>query len=80
MPALIPILKSPITWIAAAVLATLAVLGVVYGKGEKAGASNVTTKVQETTIKTLDAARTDKEKANEKVRNTPLDAVIDGLR
>lgn len=80
MPALIPILKSPITWIVAAVVATLIVLGIVYSKGEKAGSSGVTTKVQETTIKTIDAARTSKGKAEDAVRNTPLDAVIDGLR
>ena len=48
--------------------------------GKKAGASEVTTKVQEETIKKTDEARKDKEKANEEVRTKPLDAVIDGLR
>ncbi len=59
------------------------VLGVVnhiYTKGEKAGASGVTTAVQGETIKQTEKARQDKEKVNEAIRDKPLDAVIDGLR
>jgi hypothetical protein len=48
--------------------------------GKKAGASEVTTKVQEETIKKTDEARKDKVEADEKVRAKPIDAVIDGLR
>jgi hypothetical protein len=48
--------------------------------GEKAGAAEVTTKVQEETIKKTDEARKDKVEADEKVRDKPIDAVIDGLR
>jgi hypothetical protein len=82
MPAIpfLAILKSPITWIVGAVVATLILLGIVYTKGERAGSSNVTTKVQTETIRTLDAARKNKERAEDAVRNTPLDAVIDDLQ
>lgn len=68
-------------------LAALALLGVAawyirstYTEGKKSGAAEVTTKVQEETIKKTDEARKDKVKADEAVRDKPIDAVIDGLR
>ena len=48
--------------------------------GKKSGAAEVTTKVQTETIKKTDEARKDKVQADEKVRDKPIDAVIDGLR
>ena len=47
---------------------------------KKAGAADVTTKVQEETIKKTDEARKDKVKADEEIRAKPIDGVIDGLR
>lgn len=71
-------------------LLALAVVGLVIGvvlyidgvrrDGKKAGAAEVTTAVQGETIKQTEKARQDKEKANEAIRDKPLDAVIDGLR
>jgi hypothetical protein len=52
----------------------------VRDEGKKAGAAEVTGAVQTETIKKLDEARTDKAKSDEKIRNTPIDGVIDGLR
>lgn len=52
----------------------------IYSKGEKAGSSEVIKKVQTETVKAIERARTEKEKANEAVRSKPIDAVIDGLR
>jgi hypothetical protein len=60
--------------------ATLFIVNRIYSKGEKSGASEVTTKVQTETIKKTDEARKDKVEADEKVRDKPIDAVIDGLR
>ena len=48
--------------------------------GKKAGAAEVAGAVQTETIKKLDEARKEKAKADEKVRNAPIDGVIDGLR
>lgn len=63
-------------------LAAAAVLFVerIRGKGEEAGAAAVTTKVQAETIKALDAARRNKERADEDARTAPLDDLIDRLR
>jgi hypothetical protein len=66
--------------ILALIVGTLWVVSSIYGKGEKSGKAEVTTKVQTETIKKTDEARKDKEKANETVRDKPIDAVIDGLR
>jgi hypothetical protein len=66
--------------ILALIVGTLWVVNSIYGKGEKSGKAEVTTKVQEETIKKTDEARKDKVEADEKVRDKPIDAVIDGLR
>lgn len=65
---------------AALIVGTLYVVNKIYGKGETAGASKVTDAVQKETIKKVDEARQDKEKADETVRNKPIDSVIDSLR
>lgn len=74
----------PLPWKIAGVLAlVLAVAGgvwLIYHKGEVAGSAAVTTKVQETTIKTIDKARTEKDKAESVIRAKPIDEVIDGLK
>lgn len=62
------------------IVGTLFAVNRIYGKGEKAGRAEVTTKVQEETIKKTDEARKDKVEADEEVRAKPIDAVIDGLR
>lgn len=51
-----------------------------FSKGEKAGAAGVTNAVQTETIRRTNEALQDKERANEKARDTPIDSVIDGLR
>lgn len=63
----------------AAVLAAGAVAWI-YGRGERAGSSAVTSAVQSQTIQALDRARTTKEKADEDVQRTPYDDRADGLR
>lgn len=77
-------LLSPIQWaIVGGLLAVVLTAGGImwiYDKGETAGSSKVTTAVQEKTVETLGRARTEKEKANEAVRRTPLDDLVDGLR
>jgi len=64
----------------ALVVGTLLVVNHIYRKGESAGGGKVTTEVQGETIRQTEKARQDKEKANEAVRDQPIDAVIDGLR
>lgn len=63
-----------------AIAAAIATVAIVYRKGEKAGASDITVKVQEQTVKTIERARQEKEKTDATVRDTAIDAVIDGLR
>lgn len=62
------------------VIGVLWAVGLIYVKGEKAGAGAVTSAVQADTIRKTEEARKQKERANEAVRDKPLDAVIDGLR
>jgi hypothetical protein len=64
----------------ALIAATGTAVGLVYRKGETAGAANVTTRVQSETIRTLDAARISKERTDEEVHRTPYDDRADGLR
>lgn len=64
----------------ALVAGTVLVLRGEFSKGHKAGAAAVTNEVQGETIRKTDEARQDKVKADEKVRDTPVDSVIDGLR
>ena len=52
----------------------------VRSDGKKAGAAEVTGAVQTETIKKVDEARKEKAKTDEKIRNAPLDSVIDGLQ
>lgn len=80
LAALLPILKSPITWMVAVAIAAVILIAVVYSKGERAGASKVETEVQRETVKQIDRARTEKNKADDAVRSKPIDEVIDGLK
>lgn len=71
------------TYIVVAGLAVVLVGGAfywTYNKGEKAGSSEVTIKVQQKTQETLDNARTTKEKADADVRSKPYGERVDGLR
>lgn len=52
----------------------------VFNKGEKAGSSAITTKVQQETIKTLDKARQTKDQADRDVKSKPYDERVDGLK
>jgi hypothetical protein len=74
------LLKSPVAWSVAAVLATAIAIAVIYRKGETAGAASVTTAVEHTANVELEKARKDKDAADEKVRTSPADAVIDSTR
>ena len=65
---------------AIAVVAGAAWTGWVYHKGEHAGSSDVTAKVNAETVEQLDKARQEKEKANETVRSSSPDANIDRTR
>ena len=51
-----------------------------YRQGETAGAADITTRVQNETIRTLDAARISRERTDEEVQRTPYDDRTDGLR
>jgi hypothetical protein len=77
---LLSLLKSPVAWSVAAVLATAIAIAVIYRKGETAGAASVTTAVEHTANVELEKARKDKDAADEKVRTSPADAVIDSTR
>lgn len=68
-------------------LAVLALIGATawvlrseFNKGRKAGEAGVTSAVQTETIRRVDGARQQKEKADEEVRRTPYDDRVDGLR
>ena len=74
------LLKSPICWAIAAVLATVIVLAVIYHKGESAGSADVTAAVEHTTNLEIEKARKDKDAADEKVRTSAPNAVIDSTR
>jgi hypothetical protein len=74
------LLKSPITWIVAAVLATAVALTAVYDKGESAASADATAAVEHTTDLAIEKARKDKDAADEKVRTSAPDAVIDSTR
>ncbi|WP_428668013.1 hypothetical protein [Reyranella sp.] len=52
----------------------------IYGKGERAGSSEIKARVATETVKTLDAARISKERTDEEVHRTPYDDRADGLR
>lgn len=77
---LLSLLRSPVAWVVIATLGVVIVLKVVYSKGETAGKTGVTTQVEHTTNVEIDQARKQKERADEKVRDTPLDSVIDSTR
>lgn len=49
-------------------------------EGRKDGAATVTNAVQADNIKQNEAARREKDKANAKASDTPVDVLIDGLR
>ncbi len=77
---LLSLLKSPIVWSVAAMLAAAIAIAVIYGKGETAGAASVTTAIEHTANVELEKARKDKDAADEKVRTSPADAVINSTR
>jgi hypothetical protein len=77
---LLSLLKSPVAWSVAAVLATAIAIAVIYRKGETVGAASATTAVEHTANVELEKARKDKDAADEKVRTSPADAVIDSTR
>jgi len=77
---LLSLLKSPIAWSVAAALAAAIAITVIYHKGETAGAASVTTAVEHTANVELEKARKDKDAADEKIRTSPADAVIDSTR
>lgn len=68
-------------------LAFLALAGIVtyvlsntFNKGVKSGESTVTIAVESKTIEATEKARKEKEAADEKIRATPYDDRVDGLR
>ena len=77
---LLALLRSPIVWCAAAALAAALTVGVIFHKGETAGAADVTTAVEHTTNLEIEKARKDKDVADEKVRTAAPDVVIDSTR
>jgi hypothetical protein len=78
--AFLAVIRSPLAWIAAAVIGTAVALGFTFHKGEESGEAVVATKILETTTKATEDARKDKEQADEKVRTAPPDVVIDSTR
>jgi hypothetical protein len=77
---LLPLLRSPIAWCAAAALAAVLAVAAIFHKGEKAGAADVTAAVEHTTNLEIEKARKDKDVADEKVRTAAPDVVIDSTR
>jgi hypothetical protein len=77
---IVALLKSPIAWGVAGLLAAVLAVGVIYHKGEVAGAANVTAAVEHTTNLEIEKARKDRDAADEKVRIAPPDVVIDATR
>lgn len=73
-------LRSPIVWCAAAALAAVLAVGMIFHKGETAGAADVTAAVEHTTNLEIEKARKDKDVADEKVRTAAPDVVIDSTR
>jgi hypothetical protein len=63
-----------------AVVITAGGITYIYSKGERAGSSSVTTKVQQETIKTLDKARVTKEQADQETIAKPYSERADGLK
>ncbi len=80
MTAFVAFIRSPLTWIVAAVIGTAAVIGWTFHKGEKAASAEITSAVEKTTVDAIERAQRDKEKADEKVRSDPPDRVIDSTR
>lgn len=74
------LLKSPIAWAVAAALAAMLAIGIIYRKGETAGAADVTATVEHTATVEIEKARKDKDDADEKVRIAAPDSVIDSTR
>ena len=74
------LLKSPIAWAAAAALAAVLAIGIIYRKGETAGAADITAAVEHTATVEIEKARKDKDDADEKVRIAAPDSVIDSTR
>jgi uncharacterized membrane protein len=84
---------NPLAWLAKPAVkyglfgaAALALAGLVvwvlrdeFAKGHRAGAAGVTGAVQTETIRTVEGARKQKEKAREEVRKTPYDRRVDEL-
>lgn len=71
------------TYLVVAGLAVVLVGGAFYwtlAKGEKMGSAAVTKAVQGETIRTMDKARQEKAVVDERVRNKPLDELVDGLK
>jgi hypothetical protein len=66
--------------ILALIVGVVIYLDSVRNEGRKAGAADVTTKVQEKALQELDAARKSKEKTDEEVRKTPYDDKLEGLK
>jgi len=52
----------------------------IYDKGESAGSADVKAKVATETVKTIDAARITKEKADAETHSVPYGERADGLR
>jgi len=74
------LLKSPIAWAVAAALAAVLAIGIIYRKGETAGAADITAIVEHTATVEIEKARKDKDDADEKVRIAAPDSVIDSTR
>jgi hypothetical protein len=77
---LLALLRSPIAWCAAAVLAAVLAVAAIFHKGETAGVAEVTAAVEHTTNLEIEKARKDKDVADEKVRTAAPDVVIDSTR
>jgi len=77
---LMSLLKSPLVWSVGAVLAAAIAIAMIYRQGETAGTASVTAAVEHTANVELEKARKDKDAADEKVRTSYVDAVIDSTR
>lgn len=82
-----PFLATPLAKVVSVSLIALVLIGGTawllrseFSKGRKAGEAGVTSAVQTETIRQVEGARQQKEKADEEVRRTPYDDRVDGLR
>jgi hypothetical protein len=73
-------LKSPVLWACVGAAAVIIFVAVVYREGETKGGSQVEATVERTTNAEVEKARKEQRDAEQKVRDSSPDAVVDSTR